>query len=176
MKQFLCQVLLATIFLVICISGHAQGEKAGIITIRKSDGNGNWVIHAFRNLPDGLKATRKAQRPLLLIFSGWALSGPDYEWRPLAEYVGISTIEKKYVIVWLAVDSRRVAAANYYKTYGLGSKRYRTEGDYNTQLQLKLTNSVSQPVYCVTDTLLRPLRIAKWSADSMALKRLILSK
>jgi hypothetical protein len=174
MKQFKYIVYLTTWLLIFCSSSCVQTTTSNeIIAVRKFSGTGSLEVHAFRDLKTGLLEARKSGRPLLVIFSGWALGSPDFEWRPLEQYAGLTSIARNYVIVWLAVDSRRLAGKDFYKTYRIDSIRYQTEGQYNMELQRKLTNSVSQPVYCVMDTSFKALRVLAYTRDSMAIQRFI---
>lgn len=91
----------------------------------------------------------------MVIFSGYAcLAIGGQEWRTLSLYPDLDKLHQKFVIAWLAVDDKRLAADTNEIVFWYGKqRRLREVGGKNKYLEESIYNSSTQPLYCFMDTL-----------------------
>lgn len=117
------------------------------------------TFYYFTSLERGVKYAKQENKKVVLIFHGYAVgSCYQMEWELFRSFNRPNFIKNNYVLVWLAVDHKSVFDTPYMDSIYL-KKEIKTIGDENFLYQIKLTQSNSQPSYCMTDTNLQPIKV-----------------
>ena len=113
-------------------------------------------LTAYKDFNEGLEAARRAGKPIMLDFTGWAC----VNCRKMEEHVWsieevFKVIDEEVILISLYVDDRKALAAeeqfNFLKPTG-GTKRIRTIGDKWATFQTVNFKNNSQPHYALMDS------------------------
>lgn len=126
-------------------------------------------IFGFREIDNALLCAKERKCNLLILFSGWALmSRYNQEWEPLQLFDNTDFIKNNYVVSWLAVDDRHALSQNK-------NENFKTIGALNMALQFKLTNTSTQPLYCIVDTNMNLIgKTLPYTKDKQEIKKFFL--
>jgi thiol:disulfide interchange protein DsbD len=113
-------------------------------------------LNAYKDFSEGVGAARKAGKPIMLDFTGWAC----VNCRKMEEHVWsveevFKMIDEEYILISLYVDDRKPLSEeeqfNFLKPTG-GTKRIKTIGDKWATFQTVNFKNNSQPHYVLMDT------------------------
>lgn len=117
------------------------------------------VFYGFKNLDSARYWATVEKKKMLVIFSGYAcVSVPNQDWKTLTRYGDNKKIQDNFIIVWLAVDDKRIASDTNQTVLWYGKERKLiTIGDHNKYLEEITFKNSSQPLLCLLDSLKKPL-------------------
>ena len=112
----------------------------------------------YLNLEDATYCSNQSDKPLLIMFTGWAcLADGDAPWEILMEEDVKRIIEKNFTLVALYVDDRRpLSKQDTIELDGFGTRILKTIGDKNSVFQMEHFKSNTQPQYVIVQENLQP--------------------
>ena len=151
------KALLAIFSFIVFISCHnTQNVPKHFDVFTYFDKNSNDTIkfYGYRNLDTAIYYAKKEDKDILLIFSGYScMSMPGREWQTLSLYGDNHKIQNNFIISWLAVDDKSIAADTSQSVFWYGEQRkLLSVGDQNKYFEEKTFNISTQPLFCFIDT------------------------
>ena len=110
-------------------------------------------FYGFKELKTALSYAKQQKKNILLIFSGWGcVSTRGTEWKTIAESGLKDYIQENFILLWLPVDDKTILEKPYFAKQSGNDVYIETIGKENSNLQINLTNTNSQPLLCFIDT------------------------
>jgi hypothetical protein len=123
-------------------------------TVDKSTGD-TIKFYGFTDIDSAIFYAKKDKQNILVVFGGYTI---EKNWETLKYYNNPDFINSNFKIVWLPVDSRRIAKdTNTVVKFNDKEWRLRTVGDNNYYFQINSFKYSNQPFYCFIDSLKMPL-------------------
>lgn len=118
----------------------------------------NGVRYRVR-LQDALSCSRETDRPVLLVFEGWASTSTRAGWDILTDESIKALIEDRLILCVLLVDDRTAINAEDYVGFPpISQDRLpKTIGNLNSLLEIKHFGKTSQPLFALVDADFRSL-------------------
>ena len=122
-------------------------------SFKDNDGNENY-FYGFKNIDSARHWATLDKKRILVIFSGYAIMDiGGKEWRTLSSYGDNNKIQDNFTLLWVPVDDKTLVE-DPEQTFFVNGKEVplTTIGDRNWYWQINLTNTSTQPIICVIDT------------------------
>jgi hypothetical protein len=113
------------------------------------------TFYGFKSIDSARHWAAIQQKRVLIIFSCFAcMDIGGKEWRTLSYYGDNNRIQDSFIILWVPVDDN-TPAEDPDQTFFVNGKEavLKTIGERNLYWQINLTNTSTQPMICVIDTL-----------------------
>ncbi len=142
------------IVFISCQNTSSEPKYSDVFTYFDKSSNDTIKFYGYKNLDTAIYYAKKEDKDILLIFSGYAcMSMPGREWETLAIYGDNNKIQNNFIITWLAVDDKSIAADTNQIVFWYGKQRKLISiGDKNKYFEEKIFKVSTQPLFCFIDT------------------------
>jgi len=144
----------------------------------KKESKDTLTYYAYKNIDTAIFYAKKERKNILVIFSSYSsMAMRNMEWKTLSLYPGRSKIQDHFVLLWLAVDDRRILKDTSQVVFWYNQYiRLKEIGDKNKYFEETVFGFSTQPFFCFIDSLKKPFgKVIGYERDERKLDDFIAS-